>query len=265
MQFRLNSAEVNPIPPKSGAGQDIIMLRGGLREHPAQQMPSHARKYERVWLSAVRTVPARSRDMTDAWRMLRWATGQDALRAVTRIARGWMSLQRKDVYWFDTWLDKMSRTFQRQDDPVHVARLEEYLPKTRSALEPLESAIKGPRKFASDVVCQDCLYDALHTSSLWRDLQFKTQPMQGACACRRHPRCCCHVCFGVPVKLQAGYVEMNEPVAVQGRPSRTPVGRTCCHRVATAFRCGAPDQASVCRTNGPVDAFGGETAGTRPS
>ena len=56
----------------------------------------------------------------------------------------------------------MSRAFQRQDDPVHVARLEEYL--SKSELEPLESAIKEPRKFASDVVCQDCLYDALHTS-----------------------------------------------------------------------------------------------------
>ena len=128
---------------------------------------------------------------------------------------------------------------------MHVARLEEYLAK--SELEPLRSAIKGSRKFASDVVCQDCLYDALHTSSLRRDLQFKTQPMQSACACRRHPRCCCHACFGVPFKLQAGCVEMNVPVAVQGRPSRTPVGRTCCDLVATAFRCGAPDQASVCR------------------
>ena len=88
---------------------------------------------------------------------------------------------------------------------MHVARLEEYL--SKSELEPLESAIKEPRKFASDVVCQDCLYDALHTSSLRRDLQFKTQPMQGACACRRHPRCRCHACFGVPVKLQNGCFE----------------------------------------------------------
>ena len=54
--------------------------------------------------------------------------------------------------------------------------------------------------------------------------------MQGACACRRPPRCCCHVCFDVPVKLQAGCVEMNVPVAVQGRPSRTPVEGRAAHR-----------------------------------
>ena len=52
----------------------------------AQQTPSHARKCERALFFSFRIVPARSRDMTDAWRMLRWVTGQDVL--VVIVARG---------------------------------------------------------------------------------------------------------------------------------------------------------------------------------
>ena len=40
-EHRICAAIPDYIPPKSGAGQDIFILRGGLQEHPAQPSKRH--------------------------------------------------------------------------------------------------------------------------------------------------------------------------------------------------------------------------------
>ena len=120
---------------------------------------------------------------------------------------------------------------------------------SKSELEPLESAIKEPRKFASDVVCQDGLYDALHTSSLRPSVQDATYARCVARAVVIHVAVVMFVLVCLSsCKLVASRCMCLWPC--RAGPHGRPWEGCAAHRVATAFRCGAPDQASVAAPTG---------------